>query len=122
MSMVLTKDNYKIYAMNGYTNDYCLTEREFELDLSKIGTIRKLIATYIAGHTINLRVIVNTVVCFYNVFEYECGTNLMMFNYSNAEILTVFNTILYYLSFPTFQKEIDQTFLNLIINEFEVIV
>lgn len=118
MLIKLTDKNYKIYASNGYNNPYCLTEREFELDLSKVGTIRKLLATYLCGHTMNIRVIVNTVICFYNVFDHRTASTLLVYKNPNPKVLVLINTILKYLYLPECYHDIDDEFMQLLINEF----
>ena len=118
MLNTLTDKNYKLYAMQAYTNDYCLTQREFELDLSKVSTIRKLISTYLCGHNMNIRVIVNTVIGFYNVFDHHAAANLLMYKNTNAEVLIILNTILRYLYLPGCGDVIDDKFMQLMVDEF----
>lgn len=104
--------------MQSYNNPFCLTEREFDLDLSKVGTIRKLIATYLCGHNMNIRVIVNTVVCFYNVFDHHQATVLLKHKNTNPQVLVILNTILKYLYLPECSDEIDEIFMEKLNNEF----
>lgn len=116
--LTLTDKTYRLYAIQAYTNEYCLTEREFDLDLSKVSTIRKLISTYLCGHNMNLRVIVNTVIGFYNVFEHHSASKLLQYKNTNEQVIVVINTILRYLYLPECHDEIDQEFMDLMITEF----
>lgn len=75
----LTKKNYRVIAIKAYDNPYCLNEDEFDEDLKKLVTIRKMIANEHNGNTANIKLLINHLISYYNVFENETATDLLMF-------------------------------------------
>lgn len=77
--MEITKKNFRVIAIKAYDNPYCLNEDEFDQDLKKLVTIRKMIANEHNGNTANIKLLVNYLISYYNVFEHDKATDLLMF-------------------------------------------
>lgn len=97
--MKLTKQNYRVFAAHYYDNPLCVNEAEFDDDLFKVTSIKKLVTSIVIGIPYNLQLILNQVVCFYNVFEHQAATQLLEFKMSDEHI-PYMNSVLTFLSFP----------------------
>lgn len=102
--MVLTEKNFNIYAAKHYDNPYCFNEDEFKSDLNKIGTIKRMISWINNGDNINIRLLVNNVLSFYNVFDHIVATQLLEIKMDGGHIPKM-NSLLYYLSLPMMRDE-----------------
>jgi hypothetical protein len=96
--MQLDKKNYEIYAFGVYTNKSCVSKREFSEDLKRAQYARKLVKKIIAKKEVNIRLLLNHVILFTNVFEIHPAKELLMFNCSEEE-KSVLKTVLNYLGF-----------------------
>jgi len=70
--MVLTESNFLLYAMHHYQNPSCVTLEEFEEDLKRLTYIKKLLARADK----NVRLLLNHIIIFYNVFG-DAATRLL---------------------------------------------
>lgn len=97
--MKLSRQNLKVYAAKYYDNPFCLTESEFDSDLYKASGIKKLISSYMINGSVNLKLLVNTTIGFYNVFEHHAATEIIKFKLSDDQF-EIMNAILGFLSLP----------------------
>ena len=97
-SMQLDKKNFEKYAFKHYRNVYADDKKEFQDDLRKSQYARKLATKIVNGKDVNIRLLVNHVILFFNVFETDAAKELMMFHCNDAE-KRVFKTIFEYLSY-----------------------
>ena len=98
--MQLDRKNYEMYAFEAYTNKSCFSRKEFLEDLKKAQYAKKLSKKLCDGKEINIRLLVNHVILFTNVFELERAKELIMYNISDEE-KEMFKTILIFLGFMT---------------------
>lgn len=103
--MQLTKSNLRLYAARYYDNPFCLSEAEFNLDLYKSRTVKKMLTKYLQDQTINIRSLINVVISFYNVFEHKAATNILEQGMSCDQI-PLANSVLLFLSMPLIGDEI----------------
>lgn len=85
--------------MKAYDNPYCLSESEFEGDLKKIRTIKKMISHEAADDSSNIRLLVNYFISFYNVFEHVAATEILFFKLEPHH-KPYTNAVLTFLSLP----------------------
>lgn len=97
--MKLTESNFRLYAAKSYDNPFCLTEAEFESDLFKASMIKKLITNYLSLGKDNTRLLVNTVISFFNVFEHHAATEILRFKLFDHQVEYA-NSVLLFLSLP----------------------
>ena len=117
--MKLNKQTFKLYAANHYDNPFCFTVEEFEEDLSQVSVIKRLITNYMMNGQTNLRLLVNNVIGFYNVFEHHAATELIRFKLFDEQIPYI-NSILMFLSLPVSEPgEFDSRLLITIREEFK---
>lgn len=116
--MELTKDNFKIYAIQAYDNPYCLTEDEFHSDLFKSSVVKKILSKFVITGEVNAKLLINTVICFYNVFNHTEATKIISLKLSDENKVAL-NSVLFYLNLPILEEiGMDETLLRIIRNEF----
>lgn len=97
ISMQLDKKNFEKYAFDNYRNAIA-DKAEFKEDLRKAQHARKLATKIVNGKDVNIRLLVNHVILFFNVFEATAAKELLLFHSNDAE-KRVFKTIFEYLSY-----------------------
>lgn len=116
--MQINEQTFKFYAIKSYDNPYCFNDAEFNDDLKKISTIMRSISWSNGGNDINIKLLVNNVISFYNVFEHYSASLLMNFK-MNDDHKPKMNSILYFLSLPLLGNcEYDILFHRKITNEY----
>lgn len=97
----LTKDNYLQFAMASYTNIRCHGVEEFNEDLLLIKYIGRLLRKYRQTKEIEtprLRLTLNHIITFYNVFKVEAATRLLFFKLE-PQLYSILKTFLVFLNF-----------------------
>lgn len=90
--MIITDDNFMVYACKAYKSP-AICQKDFETDLRLIGQIGRFITRIQNNHTMNLRVLINHVITFYNVFELETGTRLVLHRLSESSHILFFTLL-----------------------------
>lgn len=97
--MQLTKNTFRLYAAKFYDNPYCLTEEEFESDVFKSSIIKKMLTAYSTNSSVNIHMVVNMTISYYNVFEHHAATYMLKMKLSEDQY-ELMNAILVFLSYP----------------------
>lgn len=97
--MQISKDTLPLFAAKHYDNPFCLTVDEFESDLHKLTIIKRLLSAYATNKNVNIQIIVNTTIGFYNVFQHKAATEMIAFKLQ-PEQYRLMNAILVYLRYP----------------------
>lgn len=117
--MELTDKTFNLYAAKYYDNPYCFNEDEFHEDLKKISTIMRMISWSNNGEEVNIHLLVNNVISFYNVFEHHAASHLLEHKMKDIHFPKI-NSVLYYLTLPLIgSKEYDILFHRKIAQEFK---
>lgn len=95
--MKLTKDNVKIYAASRYQNPGCASFIEFEQDYLRIKYLKTLLYKYLNNKKINIRILLNHIICIHNVFPGEATAKILFTEFSESS-WNALATILVYLS------------------------
>lgn len=66
--MNFTSDNIILYAAKVYNNPGCVSFKEFEEDYSRVKYLKVLFAKYLNNKKVNMRIILNHIICLNNVF------------------------------------------------------
>jgi hypothetical protein len=74
--MVLTDDNFLLYAMHHYDNPQCHSVQEFEEDLKRFLYLKKLFSRYKLNNDLRERLILNHIIVLYNIFG-DATTNML---------------------------------------------
>jgi hypothetical protein len=93
----LTKENIKLYAASVYDNPGCSSLLEFEEDYLRVKYIKSLINKYINNKSINIRILINHIICLSNVFPGP-GSSIILFTEMDESTWGVLATLLIYLS------------------------
>jgi len=75
----LTNENYLMFALLHYDNPHCIDIKEYFEDVRKLKYIKRLFNRYREDEVLKERLILNHIISFYNVFEYEAATRLLFF-------------------------------------------
>lgn len=103
--------------MKAYDNPYCLSEQEFEEDLKKIRTIKKMISHEASDDSSNIRLLVNYFISFYNVFDRSSATDILFFRLESRH-KPYANAVLTFLSLPIGDGGINTDFYDQIEEEY----
>ena len=89
--MVLTDDNFLLYAMHHYDNPQCHSIQEFEEDLKRFLYLKKLFSRYKSSGELRERLILNHIIVLYNLFG-DATTDMLFhkIDKSNWNILATF--------------------------------
>jgi hypothetical protein len=93
----LTKDNAKLYAASVYQNPGCASFLEFEEDYLRIKYLKTLLYKYLNNKKINVRIMINHIICINNVFPGEATAKILFAEFSETS-WNALATILLYLS------------------------
>jgi hypothetical protein len=108
--MKLLKDTFILYAMRHYDNPHCLGTEEFNDDLDRISYIKRLFKRYNASknlESLRIRLVLNHLITFYNVFEPKAATEILFFKL-DEELWPILKTFLIYLGYFSEQIEVLQ--------------
>lgn len=75
--MILTADNYLTYAAHYYCNEQCSSDAEFREDLDRVIRIYRSLRRY-GTPSFNPRLLMNQIVTFFNVFEPEAASEILI--------------------------------------------
>jgi len=92
----ITKDNAMLYAARIYNNPGCVSFSEFEEDYLRVKSIKALLSKYINNKKVNMRMILNHIICLNNVFP--GGVAKILLAEFNKETWNLLATFLVYLN------------------------
>ena len=100
-----------VFAAKYYDNPFCLTEEEFKSDVFKSSIIKKMLTAYTLDKQVNLQMLVNMTISFYNVFEHHAATTMLKNKLFESQH-EMMNSILLFLSYPLIEgSNFDSAFL-----------
>ena len=94
----LNRDNFELYAAKYYDNPSCIEADDFYEDLARFKYIIRLLRKYRDTGILQERLILNHVICIYNVFE-TSAANKMMFYRIETGLWPQIKTFLVYLNY-----------------------
>lgn len=94
----LNRDNFELYAARHYDNPSCIDAEDFYEDIARFKYIIRLLRKYRDSGILQERLILNHVICLYNVFETSAATR-MMFYRIEPELWPQIKTFLIYLNY-----------------------
>ena len=93
----LTNENYLMFALLHYDNPHCIDIKEYFEDVRKLKYIKRLFKRYKEDGVIKERLILNHIISFYNVFDFDAATRLLFFRVGK-EYHSLLKTFLVYLN------------------------
>jgi len=108
----LTKDNIVLFAARVYDNPGCVSLDEFESDYNKVKFIKVLLNKYLNNKRVNVRLIINHLICMSNVFPGEATSKILLTEF-DANTWNILATFLVFLNImPEGQFIIDGVILS----------
>jgi len=77
--LVITDDNFIIFAMKHYDNPSCKGLDEFKDDLKRFSYVKRLLKKHSAGDSLKERLIINHLIVLYNLFGVKPTTKMLFF-------------------------------------------
>lgn len=93
----LTKENIRFFAVRVYQNPDCNSFLEFEKDYQRVKYLKTLLYKYLNNKKINIRILLNHIICLHNVFPGD-STAKILFTELSENSWNALATILVYLS------------------------
>ena len=76
---MLNEKNFLEFASKSYSNPNCFSVDEFLEDLARIKYVKRLLNRYVSGGNLQERLIVNHIICIYNVFDIACANQMLFY-------------------------------------------
>ena len=93
----LNSENIQSFSENSYRNPQCICAEDFHEDMNRVKYVKRLLNKYKKGEELKTRLILNHIICFYNVFDKYSATRIWFFKI-DREYWSVLKTFLEYLS------------------------
>ena len=93
----LNMKNIQSFSENSYKNPQCVSAEDFNEDMNRIKYVKRLLNKYKKGEELKIRLILNHIICFYNVFDKYSATRIWFFKVER-EYWNILKTFLEYLS------------------------
>lgn len=95
---MLTDQNFVLFAAKHYDNPECHTIEEFHEDLNKLKYLKKIFKRYRDTENINIRLTLNYIITFYNLFGVESSNKMVFFKLKDYhDVLKPFLVMLNYM-------------------------
>lgn len=91
----LTKENIKLYAVSVYSNPDCNSSLEFEEDYLRIKYLKTLVNRYLNNKQINIRILINHIICIQNVFPGEATAKILFVEFEDSSWNAIATVLLY---------------------------
>ena len=107
----LTEANYIRFAMKHYATPQCTGVAEFEEDMARLVSLKRLVRRFRKSGVLRERLILNHMIVFCNVFGVEAGCRLL-FHRTDPDLHYILKTFLVFLGYlpegqPKFRLEVD---------------
>jgi len=93
----LNEENIDDFSEKSYRNPQCVCVEDFYEDMNRIRYVKRLLNKYKKGGELKTRLILNHIICFYNVFDKYSATRIWFFKIEKV-YWPVLKTFLEYLS------------------------
>ena len=93
----LNMKNIQSFSENSYKNPQCVSAEDFNEDMNRIKYVKRLLNKYKKGEELKTKLILNHIICFYNVFDKYSATRIWFFKVER-EYWNILKTFLEYLS------------------------
>ncbi len=93
----LNSENIQSFSESSYRNPQCICAEDFHEDMNRVKYVKRLLNKYKKGEELKTRLILNHIICFYNVFDKYSATRIWFFKI-DREYWSVLKTFLEYLS------------------------
>lgn len=110
-------DLFTEYALKYYTVDFTVSKKDFLDDLNRLVYIKAMLTKRQRGLNLNVKLLVNTFITFFNVFEHEAATRMFEMRF-DPKFHPAVNAVLTFLELPIIKTSaIDEEFHALVVSE-----
>ena len=95
----LTPKNFAAYAMKHYDDPQCEDMEDFYEDLRRFRYLKRLLFRYYQHGELRERLMLNHLICIFNVFGYDASMRMLKFKIKDQEYWSSIKTMLIYLGY-----------------------
>ena len=95
----LTAKNFAAYAMKHYDDPQCEDMEDFYEDLRRFRYLKRLLFRYYQHGELRERLMLNHLICIFNVFGHENSMRMLKFKIKDQEYWSSIKTMLIYLGY-----------------------
>ena len=95
----LTAKNFAAYAMKHYDDPQCEDMEDFYEDLRRFRYLKRLLFRYYQHDELRERLMLNHLICIFNVFGYDASMRMLKFKIKDVEYWSSIKTMLLYLGY-----------------------
>lgn len=103
----LTAKNFAAYAIKHYDDPQCEDMDDFYEDLRRFRYLKRLLFRYYQHDELRERLMLNHLICIFNVFGYDASMRMLKFKIKDVEYWSSIKTMLLYLGYVEEGFEID---------------
>lgn len=103
----LTSKNFQAYALQNYDDPQCTDIEDFHEDLKRFRYLKRLLHRYHENGEMRERLMLNHVICLFNVFGYEPCMRMLDFKIKEKSYWKSIKTMLLYLGYVQESWETD---------------
>lgn len=103
----LTAKNFAAYAIKHYDDPQCEDMDDFYEDLRRFRYLKRLLFRYYQHGELRERLMLNHLICIFNVFGYDASMRMLKFKIMDVEYWSSIKTMLLYLGYVEEGFEID---------------
>ena len=95
----ITAKNFSAYAMKHYDDPQCEDIEDFQEDLRRFRYLKRLLHRYHENGELRERLMLNHLICIFNVFGYDAFIRMLEFKIKNVNYWSSIKTMLLYLEY-----------------------
>jgi len=95
----ITAKNFSAYAMKHYDDPQCEDIEDFQEDLRRFRYLKRLLHRYHENGELRERLMLNHLICIFNVFGYDACMRMLEFKIKNINYWSSIKTMLLYLEY-----------------------
>ena len=97
----LTAKNFSAFALKHYDDPQCEDMEDFQEDLRRFRYLKRLLFRYHESGELRERLLLNHLICLFNVFGYDACMRMMKFKIKEDRYWSSIKTLLLYLDYIT---------------------
>ena len=95
----ITAKNFQAFAMKHYDDPQCDDLEDFQEDLRRFRYLKRLLHRYHENGELRERLMLNHLICIFNVFGYDACMRMLEFKIKNVNYWSSIKTMLLYLEY-----------------------
>jgi len=103
----ITSKNFQAYALQNYDDPQCTDIEDFQEDLKRFRYLKRLLHRYHENGEMRERLMLNHVICLFNVFGYDACMRMLDFKIKEKTYWSSIKTMLLYLGYVEENWKVD---------------